>query len=391
MHRNARSVRHDVVAVLVAAACVSAADAQFRPPLELTVPKVRAAPAPRDEADSPGWTAFGPGGEVRSLPGAVAPAGAWDALALDVPRRVRPRREGVLVMADGQRIVGELASGLGAPAWLTSWRGPITLALDGVRALVLEGAEPPLAAEADRVFLRNGDEATGIVSAITESGLELEQGSGPERSARVIPFEAVRAASFVSPPATRSGVRAWLDDGSVVDGTALDWTPEGMATLTVAGIDPVELTEGSLVAAQRAPGTVVPLASLAPSATEPEEGRGMRLSVPTPSAVPGTWALDAPPIEIEGPVSLAYPSAGGARRLVATAIRPRRASVAGALDLVIRSGGEERLRHRFMPGDQRLDVRVDLPDGPFELLLLPADGSYVGDVVVLERALLLAR
>jgi hypothetical protein len=177
----------------------------------------------------------------------------------------------------------------------------------------------------------------------------------------------------------------------VIDGTGLSWAPDGTATLSVAGNEPMELVEGSLIAVQRTPAAVVPLASIAPMPTEPEDGRGMRLSVPTPASAPGTWALDAPPIEIEGPVALSYPSPGGARRLVATAIRPRRASAAGAVDLVVRAGGTELLRHRFAPGELRLDVRVDLPEGPFEILLLPADGSFVGDVVVLERALLLAR
>lgn len=391
MQHGARSCLHVAAVASVAAACASGVQAQSRPPLQLTVPKVRAAPTPREEPERAAWVAFGPAAEMRVLPADAAPSGAWDALALDVPGRIRPRRAGVLVMADGQRIVGELESGIGAPTWSTAWRTPMALSLDGVRALVLDGAEPPPAGDVDRVFLRNGDEATGIVTAIAESGLELEQGSGPERSSRVIPFDAVRAASFVAPPTARSGVRAWLEDGSVVDGAAISWTPEGTATLAVPGIEPVELPEGSLMAVQRVPGAAVALASLAPSATEPEEGRGMRLSVPMPAAAAGTWALDAPPIEIEGPVTLAYPPAGGARRLVATAVRPRRASAAGSVDLVIRTAGEERLRHRFAPGDLRLDVRIDLPDGPFEILLLPADGSFVGDVVVLERALLLAR
>jgi hypothetical protein len=382
---------HAAAPALAAVACAGIAHAQARPPLELTVPRLRSAPSPREEADVPSWVAFGPGAEVRVQPAQAAPPASWDALALEGAGRIRPRRDGVLVMADGQRIVGELESGIGAPTWTTSWRAPMALVPDGLRALVLWGAEPPPATESDRVFLRNGDEAAGIVAAFTDAGLELEQGAGAERSVRVIPFEAVRAVSFVVAPATRSGVRAWLDDGSVIDGTALAWSADGTATLAVPGIEPVELAEGSLVAVQRAPEAVVPVASLAPASAEPEDGRGMRLTVPSPVVAAGTWALDAPPIEVEGPVALSYPSPGGARRLVATAIRPRRASNAGAVDLVIRAGGTERLRHRFAPGDLRLDVGVDLPDGPFEILLLAADGSFVGDVVVFERALLLAR
>ena len=379
------------VALGVAAASTGSAHAQARPPFGLTVPKVREAPVPREDTVAPSWVAFGPGGEVSVLPAGTFPADSTDAAMLDVPGRIRPRRTGVLVMADGQRMVGDLQVGIGSPAWSMSWRGPVPLTVDGVRALVLDGGDPPAAAELDRVFLRNGDEATGIVSAITDAGIELEQGSGDGRAKRTISFESVRAVSFVAPPAQRAGVRAWLDDGSVVDGTSLSWRTDGSVALALAGTDPVELPDGAVAAVQRAPGVAVPLAALVPAASEPEEGRGMRLTVPMPAIAPGTWALDAPPVEIEGPVALSYPAAGGARRLVATAVRPRRASAAGTVDVVIRAVGRELLRHRFAPGDLRLDVRVDLPDGPFEILLLPADGSFVGDVVVLERALLLAR
>jgi hypothetical protein len=391
MHPAKPTSLHAVAALAVSFAATGVAHAQARPPLELTVPRVRSAPAPREDVAAPSWVAFGPGGEVRVLPSGTFPSDMADAAMIDVPGRIRPRRAGVLIMADGQRIVGELEAGSGSPAWSTSWRGPIPLTVDGLRALVLDGGDPPAATELDRVFLRNGDEATGIVSAITDAGIELEQGSGDERAKRTIAFESVRAVSFLAPPSQRAGARAWLDDGSVIDGTSRSWRPDGTMVLAVAGIEPVELPDGSVAAVQRAPGVAVPLAALAPTASEPEEGRGMRLTVPMPAIAPGTWALDAPPVEIEGPVALSYPAAGGARRLVATAVRPRRASAAGTVDLVIRAAGGELLRHRFAPGDLRLEVRIDLPDGPFEVLLLPADGSFVGDVVVLERALLLER
>ncbi|MFM8785029.1 MAG: hypothetical protein ACKOFI_07745 [Phycisphaerales bacterium] len=117
MQHGGRLIMQVAGTAIVALACASSVHAQARPPLQLTVPKVRAAPTPREEPAPEMWVAFGPGGEVRVLPADAAPSGAWDALSIDAPGRIRPRREGVLVMADGQRIVGELESGIGAPTW----------------------------------------------------------------------------------------------------------------------------------------------------------------------------------------------------------------------------------------------------------------------------------
>jgi hypothetical protein len=111
---------HAAAPALAAMACASAVHAQSRPPLELTVPKLRSAPVPREDAERPSWVAFGPATDVRTLPADTPPSGAWDALAIDGSGRIRPRREGVLLMADGQRIVGRLDAGVGVPTWSTS-------------------------------------------------------------------------------------------------------------------------------------------------------------------------------------------------------------------------------------------------------------------------------
>jgi hypothetical protein len=67
------------------------------------------------------------------------------------------------------------------------------------------------------------------------------------------------------------------------------------------------------------------------------------------------------------------------------------ARLAGSVDVVIRSGGKELLRERFESSRARVEIRVDLPVGPFEIELQPADGNAVGDTVTLERAVLFPR
>ena len=110
-----------------------------------------------------------------------------------------------------------------------------------------------------------------------------------------------------------------------------------------------------------------------------------------PTVAPGTWALDAAPLELDGPVLLTYPAQLVTTRLVAVAYRIPTARLAGSVDMVIRSGGKELLRERFESNRARVEIRVDLPVAPFEIELQPADGNAVGDTVTLERAVLFPR
>jgi hypothetical protein len=127
-----------------------------------------------------------------------------------------------------------------------------------------------------------------------------------------------------------------------------------------------------VAAVQSSPASVVSLASMNPGIAAPKGMERVREATPAPTAQSGTWALDAPPIEVEGPVVLTYRSAG-------------------TPDLVVRAGGRELLRERLGADRERLELRVDLPAEAFEVELSNADGSLAGAFAVLERAIVVPR
>ena len=63
----------------------------------------------------------------------------------------------------------------------------------------------------------------------------------------------------------------------------------------------------------------------------------------------------------------------------------------GTVELVVRGAGRELHRARLDATTPSTEVRVSLPPGALEIELLAADGSAVGDVVRLERAVLIER
>ena len=56
---------------------------------------------------------------------------------------------------------------------------------------------------------------------------------------------------------------------------------------------------------------------------------------------------------------------------------------------MLRAAGKELARQRFDAATAHVDWSIALPDGPFELELLAADGDPAGDLVVLEQALVI--
>jgi hypothetical protein len=169
-------------------------------------------------------------------------------------------------------------------------------------------------------------------------------------------------------------------------------TPQYMRIVTggSASQRPISIPRRMVLAMQASPASATPLAQLSPVAsgiTAP----AVRYSQPSPTVVAGTWGLDAPPIEIEGPVRLSYPAQATPSRLVAVASRPSTAREASSIELVIRSGGKELLRERMDAARARMEIRVDIPAAPFEIELVPSYGSAAGAFVVLERAVLFPR
>ena len=298
-----------------------------------------------------------------------------------------------LVLVDGQRIPGKLENRQGVATWVSLWCAPRVLVTDEIRSLVFGRNAPPLATDTDVIQLRNGDRVTGFISAISSEAVTVDVGSGTT-STLTVAMDTIAALSMVGPNKPHAGARVWLTDGTVLDGPSVSWMSASyLRIMGVAGAKTpvVTVPRDRVLAVQSTPDSATPLATLTPVASVPQGCEGFRFTTSVPTVAPGTWALDAAPLEIDGPVLLTYPAQAVNTRLVAVAYRTPTARLTGSVDVVIRAGGKELLRERFESNRARVEIRVDLPVAPFEIELQPADGNAVGDTVTLERAVLFPR
>ena len=373
-------------------------DDQRKPSMPVQMPQFRQRPSVVTGFGSGEATRFltvGKDAAIGTVASDAAPGDSTGMLALvvDGPSLAVRESEGTLFLSDGQRIPGKLELRGGVPSWVSPWCAPRALDGDGVRGFALGTAALPAASDGDVLLLRNGDRVDGIVSGITASGIAVEVGSGADRSISTLAWDTVSAVGLVAPPMPRAGARVWLADGTVIDGDSVSWmTPQYMRIVGGSGTTqrPISIPRRMVLAVQSSPTSATPLAQLAPVASG-VTAPAARYSQPSPTVVAGTWGLDAPPIEIEGPVLLSYPAQSVPSRLVAVASRPSTAREASDVDLVVRSGGKELLREHMDAARSRMEIRVDIPAAPFSIELVPSSSSAAGAFVVLERAVLFPR
>ena len=406
---NGTATNHSTIALLsmMAAAWVCVVgnaqvpvpmDDQRKPSMPVQMPQFRQRPSVVTGFGSGEATRFltvGKDAAIGTVASDAAPGDSTGMLALvvDGPSLAVRESEGTLFLSDGQRIPGKLELRGGVPSWVSPWCAPRALDGDGVRGFALGTAALPAASDGDVLLLRNGDRVDGIVSGITASGIAVEVGSGADRSISTLAWDTVSAVGLVAPPMPRAGARVWLADGTVIDGDSVSWmTPQYMRIVGGSGTAqrPISIPRRMVLAVQSSPTSATPLAQLAPVASG-VTAPAARYSQPSPTVVAGTWGLDAPPIEIEGPVVLSYPAQSAPSRLVAVASRPSTAREASDVDLVVRSGGKELLREHMDAMRARMEIRVDIPAAPFSIELVPSSGSAAGAFVVLERAVLFPR
>jgi hypothetical protein len=327
------------------------------------------------------------------------PRAAWDAgvaLLPHVPRNAQlDPTMGTLVLADGQRLRGNLQASGDGPRWKTRWLPLQTIRAEGTRAIILQGDDAPVAIDGDVVVLANGDRLDGIVTAIDTDGAMVERGTGSDRTETPVPWDRIRSISFVGTAAASPEVRVWLTDGSIISSAAGAWTTAevlqlGPAPGSTVGTR-VNVPRIFMLGATRSARTVSALAARTPQVSEASDGAGLRYSLVSPVTAGGRWPLDAAPLEIEGPVKLTYASLAGPATLSMHAALDPAVRNDGRVELVVRGAGRELHRARLDATTPTTEVRVDLPPGALEIELLAADGSAVGDVVRLERAVLIER
>lgn len=340
--------------------------------------------------------AIGRDAAVGIVPPDAVPPGPGEMVALmaEGPALMARGAPALLVMGDGQRFPGSIEERDGVATWRSAWCAPRPMDLDGVRGISFGDGDPPPASDTDVVLLRNGDRRSGVVTAVGAKFLLLEEASGEGRSEVKVPIESVVAVGLAGPAPERSGVRVWVADGSVIDAPRVAWLgPEYLQLPGRPGArtESVTIPRAAVVAMQADPGSVVSLSSMVPTASVPAGAAGVPYAVAPPAVPPGPSPLDAPTLDVEGPVRLSYPAAAHPQRLLATVRRPEPARAAGDVDLVVCAGGKELHRERLDAGRSSVELRIDLPGGPFELLLLPVQRSAAGCHVLLERAILCRR
>lgn len=360
--------------------------------------------------------ALGPDGSLTAadgglaLPGSLALLGP-DGRALIAGRQTRPSFRSVggqseMVMADGQRFPGSLAGAFTDPSggmrvvWKHLGLGAIDAPLDRVAGLSLQGGAPiPVAQASDVVRLANGDMIEGVVERIGEVFVIEKDGQRRE-----IPIDRIASCAFVTSPVPQLPVRVWQADGTVIDGTEL--RPVGDLAFALAGphLLPgrslVVLTAEELHGAMFAGGSearMVPLAALAPKA---ESASDVRLATQSPRA---PEALDANPplglasLEVRGPVRLVYEVPKGSERLVGQlSVRDRLRQWAHA-PVVVKQGSRELLAATLdastpsLALDLRLDPALAGADAALSIEIGEGERAAIGDVLVLDRAMLLVR
>lgn len=368
----------------------------------------------------------GPDGQTQPLPTgralALVRADAWG----PEPRRAlsprvgldaaeRGQRSGAMELTDGSRIVGSL---LPRPmegelvAWVHPTLGRITLPLESVRRLALDAEsarwqEPMGLAESrgskDAMLLTNGDKLEGFIAAVQASGAA---GDAAEQAhvrievdgqGRLIPLERVREVRLSNPTrAARSGVRAWVGEGSVIGASAAESASGSSVSLRIER-EPGKPGEWSLeldslrallLDASRLTG----LGALTIEAQEPWAGR--RWSPPArlwdghdgDSPAP----LGAPDVLLPGPMTVRWTLPDRAASMGGWLLLPEGSREWGDCVVVIRFGEREAFRQRI--NGQKPAARFDLavPAGASSVSVTIDPGEYgpIQDSIVLRRVLI---
>lgn len=309
----------------------------------------------------------------------------------DVLRRSRERsgrRRAELRMVDGQVLSGHLLTSNGSNAWHHTRLGSIPINLEETAAIrFVDGVTLPAASDLDVVVLRNGDRITGFIEAFTDP-LMVEQEE--ETKAISIPLERVAAMAMVNPAVAGSGTRLWTADGSIFDVEEVLVGEDGYVRAIRPRVNPtreVEFRLRQLRGISFDPARLLPLAGFV-SMIDVETNRAVRPWAPPARTGSGFWPLNAPTIELSGPIRVRWtlPERGC---IVATTAELPIDSIHGDFELIVRDGEREVARHRLNQSHPEVRLRVELQSDTLELELGLGQNGPVHDDLLLHEALVL--
>ncbi len=324
---------------------------------------------------------------------------------------------GVLVLTDGQRLVGRPitnADGLDPDhvAWNHPRMGQLAVPLDRVARLStgLGSGQPP-AVESDGddlVLLINGDHIRGLVESI---GAEVAIATGPI-SAQAdangggggggtleIALDRVRDIILVNPPAAPEGTVLWFDDGTVAAAGALvPGAQNNSPTITIRpeadlgsreGLWGLHEVEAVTFDAARLRG----LAAFPIARHDRAPGSDRRIVQPPrvldrrragDAASAPLWAAD---IELPGPMVADWKLPEGAARLAGWAELPEESWTWGDCVVTINDATRELWRARLSADAPLARFDVDLTSTDLRIILTAGEHGPIQDRVILRRAL----
>lgn len=356
-------------------------------------------------AIAPGW--WRPGTEGSEL--------AWSAPAPGPKPGALP---GMLRLTDGRRLAGHIAFAdvaEDAVVWDSPQLARSVFRLDDIRVLENQGvsAEAGVRGAGDHVVMVNGDVLSGFVARVATS-VKLES-DGRKLD---LPISQVARLELANPARAPRGLRLWLQDGTVcgASGFGAPKSPSELRLLrepapgSTPGDGDVAISLEDIMALAPDAATVIPLASLAIAEqralgerrfAEPVvlRWRGETLGAAWRDSIePGTAGapLDAPDIDLPGPMVAEWRLPEGARRAAGWAEVPQGSRLWADCTLVLeavgRGGVVTELARQGMGGSRPVfEFAVDFPASTELLRVSVEEGARgpIQDRVVLRRALVL--
>lgn len=312
---------------------------------------------------------------------------------------MKPRTGGLLMLADGQRLPGEvIASTQPRPdslAWNHPWLGQMNVPLTMIEfALLTPTAALPPPGQEDVILLANGDRQEGLIVSWGAT-VSLESGRGAQKQTSEIPLNRITSIRMVAARSAPTGRRIWFDDGTVLDVQSINLSADGAVRLSGStllssgpGTQPIQLGPAQIAAILFDAQAMTPLAALNPSRVE---GPPTRYQLPKPMAINPEAPLGLSDIEISGPLVVRYSLPMGAQRFTADVELPGEARRWGNCDLIVRSDDREVFRTRLHEKNPAASINVVISGRELTIEVGEGENGPIQDRVMLRRPMLLMK
>ena len=298
-------------------------------------------------------------------------------------------------LANGQVLVGTFGgfheTERGSIArWKHPGLGLIDVPIDATSLIQLHPmAVPPKAVDSDEIVLRNGDRVRGYVKTfgdpivLESAGMQVE-----------VPIERAAGIALVSQQGSSEGIRVWLSEGSIIDGSTISGGFQGAFVLNGAVLigrrSALPLLIDEIVCVAMEPERIFPLAKLKAKVALPTVPALVRAEYPQPTVAIDEAPLGASAIEVRGPERLIYEIPKGFTVLSAQAEIPLSLRAWGDCTVVVRQGNQELGRFPLNAKSPVAQITAAIQQGPLEIEIEEGGGGPIGDTVILRRAILIA-